>query len=665
VIVRAVRVALTYDEAATYLKYISTPLPSVFDFVYATNHWLNTLLARLFVWVAGDRDWVLRLPSILGSVLYVGFGWLLLRRLRNRLIAFSGLLLLVTNPYLLEYFSLSRGYGLALGLLMGALFYMSSSLAAEAADERRADAFRSWVWAIASVLANFSMLNVCLAVFITGFASLAVLDRARLGSGAEAPFTFRGRTFVCLLLAAVAVMVAVFSQDVYLSARLYEPVIVRLGANPDSTDRARIFQINLRTEPLELARRGSSWMLEEVADTTRLRIELPLADADAVTAITVRIGGRDFVTTPGGSAWTRHDTGGLRVLESGAELSLPRSRVSAFRAVVNWSGDTRFVRLLAIRVLIGVLLWIALALAVLAIGRVAVRTRLVSVGNWRVFAAAVLLLAALGGAPLFLLARNDALYFGGMTGLIADTFRSLADNTFHGAEYVRDQTSLLLDTLGVLTALLAVAAVLGYRRIRGAAVHALVFLAVVALVSTASLVEGAVLHTPYPLGRTALYFIPPFLLFVIFGLDLVSRFGSFGRVAASVVAVAAATASTSHLLHTANFASTLDWPKDAATRTMMSNVERLGASAGVPSPIVLEVYWEYWPVAETYARRSRPRRVSVVIEPSEQPSDYEYLRARDARPGAEALSRYPVSEGVLVRTPAAHRRASDDPGAAR
>jgi hypothetical protein len=657
-------VALTYDEAATYLKYISTPLPSVFDFVYATNHWLNTVLARLFVRLAGDRDWVLRLPSMIGGVLYVGFGWLLLRRLRNRVIALSGLLLLVTNPYLLEYFSLSRGYGLALGLLMGALFYMSRSLSAEAADRRQADAFRSWMWAIGSVLANFSMLNVCLAIFVTGFAALTVLNRAYVPPGAEA-VTFPRRTFVGLLLAAAIVICAVFSQDVYLSARLYQPVIVRLGTDRNSVlDRAKIFQINLRTEPLELTRRGSSWMLEDVADTTRVRLELPRADADALTTITVRVGGRDFVTRPDDSAWTRHDTAALRVLESGVELSLARSRVPAFREIVNWSGDARFVALLTVRVIIGVLLWSALAVTILAIGRIAVRTRVVNARDWRLFASALLLLAALGGAPLFLLARNDALYFGGTTGLIADTFRSLVDNTFHGAEYLRNQTSLLLDAVGVLTALLAVAVMLGYWRTRDAAVHAAVFLAVVAIVSAASLIEGAALRTPYPLGRTALYFIPPFLLFVIFALDLVSRFGSSGRVAASVVAVAAAAASTTHLLHTANVTSTLDWPKDAATRTMMNDVERLSASPG-PSPIVLEVYWEYWPVAETYARRHHPRRVSVVIEPSEQPSDYEYRRARETSPDASALYRYPASEGVLVRTPATHRRVSDDPGAGR
>jgi len=83
VVTRAVHVALTYDEAATYIKYISTDPLSVFNFAYATNHFLNTLLARVFYLVGGNHDLMLRMPSVLGYGMYLTFSLLTLRRLTS------------------------------------------------------------------------------------------------------------------------------------------------------------------------------------------------------------------------------------------------------------------------------------------------------------------------------------------------------------------------------------------------------------------------------------------------------------------------------------------------------------------------------------------------------------------------------------------------------
>ena len=48
-VARAALIPLTYDEAATCLRYISSPdFLSVFKFDVATNHFLNTLLTKIF-----------------------------------------------------------------------------------------------------------------------------------------------------------------------------------------------------------------------------------------------------------------------------------------------------------------------------------------------------------------------------------------------------------------------------------------------------------------------------------------------------------------------------------------------------------------------------------------------------------------------------------------
>src|SRR6185436_12641938 len=108
-------------EAATYLRYIPHDFFSVFNFDVATNHFLNTLLTKLCYLIGGNSELVLRLPNHVGYGMYLWFSLRILQRLRHRAIAFAGFLLLNLNPYVLDYFSLSRGYGLSLGFLMGTL----------------------------------------------------------------------------------------------------------------------------------------------------------------------------------------------------------------------------------------------------------------------------------------------------------------------------------------------------------------------------------------------------------------------------------------------------------------------------------------------------------------------------------------------------------------
>jgi len=84
---RAVRVPLTYDEAATYIRYIAPhtvpefdagPL-AVFNFEVATNHFFSTALTKLATVAAGSSELVLRLPALLGYGLYLWFSAAILR----------------------------------------------------------------------------------------------------------------------------------------------------------------------------------------------------------------------------------------------------------------------------------------------------------------------------------------------------------------------------------------------------------------------------------------------------------------------------------------------------------------------------------------------------------------------------------------------------------
>ena len=103
---RAVQQSVTHDEAlAVARSFADDP------------HAVHALLARLSTSALGASEWALRLPSLLGALIFLlsalglcrlafGRGWL----------GFLGFALLAANPLLLDLQSFGRGDGLALGL---------------------------------------------------------------------------------------------------------------------------------------------------------------------------------------------------------------------------------------------------------------------------------------------------------------------------------------------------------------------------------------------------------------------------------------------------------------------------------------------------------------------------------------------------------------------
>lgn len=119
--IRNLDCAIRYDEAFTYLEYVSRPFgyPATF-YSYPNNHIAHSLLCQVCLSIFGDHAWSLRLPALLagiGSSVLLGALGFLSGGFGAAVVA---LLLSAIWPELVEYSTNARGYSLQQLLL---LFY--------------------------------------------------------------------------------------------------------------------------------------------------------------------------------------------------------------------------------------------------------------------------------------------------------------------------------------------------------------------------------------------------------------------------------------------------------------------------------------------------------------------------------------------------------------
>lgn len=157
-IYRAANYPFTHDESTSYADYVLIDAP--FLEVSANNHPLNSLFMRAGYHWFGPRPLGLRFASILAHALYLVSTWLCLQRFRSNVLRVAGFALLDLNPYVLDFFFLARGYGLALGLQALSLYALVRSYELRRGGMGFAFHLCTCMGAATlAVLANFTFLN--------------------------------------------------------------------------------------------------------------------------------------------------------------------------------------------------------------------------------------------------------------------------------------------------------------------------------------------------------------------------------------------------------------------------------------------------------------------------------------------------------------------------
>lgn len=162
---RAAILSFTHDESLTVLRGVLPGLESLlsFSFADANNHLLNSFLVYLSSSLFGLSEAALRLPNVLALLLFGTAGWLIVRRLPDPVLQVSAFLLLLLNPFQLDFFALCRGYGLSVGLATASLYF---ALESTTGSKRKTASTLACSMSLASlaVLANLAVLNFLLSL---------------------------------------------------------------------------------------------------------------------------------------------------------------------------------------------------------------------------------------------------------------------------------------------------------------------------------------------------------------------------------------------------------------------------------------------------------------------------------------------------------------------
>jgi hypothetical protein len=205
-IYRAGTQSITIDEAFTYDQFVvDPPYPGAVNFA-PYNYNLYTVLAKLSVRVFGLSEFTFRLPSVLGGLLY----FFALLRLCQLLFGASAWMLLAVainslNPFVLDYLSAARGYGLALGFWTLGAYYATRWII-----DGRTGSDSMWL-----MIKTGIALGLALASHITEAFAVAALEAVLVGilfvdrlvardGRAAARFPIRFGLPLCLITLAVA-----------------------------------------------------------------------------------------------------------------------------------------------------------------------------------------------------------------------------------------------------------------------------------------------------------------------------------------------------------------------------------------------------------------------------------------------------------------------------
>jgi hypothetical protein len=179
VIARAIMVPVILDEAGAFHMFVLTgdfvPFVAKWD---AGNHLVYSALEQVSYFLFGESLIGLRIWSVFGFALYAWYLWRCGPWFRSAVVRWCAWAALLCVPFMVEFFSLARGYGLAMGFWAMTLHHLVRSVT----RPTRKDLIAVLVGTILTTWTLLSTLMICGGVIaIVGL--MALRDRWPLGRG--------------------------------------------------------------------------------------------------------------------------------------------------------------------------------------------------------------------------------------------------------------------------------------------------------------------------------------------------------------------------------------------------------------------------------------------------------------------------------------------------
>lgn len=167
-VARAYLLSITHDEALTVIRQGTQSYLNIILYnksIQANNHLFNSLWVKSVISLFGYNAFLIRIAGLLGGGLYIFGVYKLCQKLfGGHLLYYLGLPLLIINPYIMDFFSIARGYSLSLGFLIISVLYLFNSYDDAINKEALKYKIKSFFLMSLAVIANFSFLNVYVAL---------------------------------------------------------------------------------------------------------------------------------------------------------------------------------------------------------------------------------------------------------------------------------------------------------------------------------------------------------------------------------------------------------------------------------------------------------------------------------------------------------------------
>ncbi|MFK7810202.1 MAG: hypothetical protein AB8F74_20535 [Saprospiraceae bacterium] len=165
VAIRAAKIGITFDESTTLGVFVPQSISAIYSYftLMANNHWVNTYLIKLLYTFTGmDTIFLARLPNLVAMLFFLYY---LYRICNDYLKGWWGLylfMLLLLNPFLLDFFGMARGYGLAISFMTAGVYYLMKY----GEQKKESHAVIALSLAVFSALSNFTYLIFFGAVYL-------------------------------------------------------------------------------------------------------------------------------------------------------------------------------------------------------------------------------------------------------------------------------------------------------------------------------------------------------------------------------------------------------------------------------------------------------------------------------------------------------------------